>query len=65
MNTCELVAIKMNQKFFTTPLGEKSKVRGQPKENLELYDCSVKFKFLPSDCFKVILLIKGTLQEFI
>ena len=62
MNTCELIAIKVNQKFFTSPLSEKNKVRSQPKENLELYDFSVKFKFLPSDCFKIIFLLKGMIR---
>ena len=58
-NAAELVGFIMNKKFFTTPLWEKNKVKSASKENLESYECSIKFKFLPSDSFKILCLPKG------
>jgi len=58
-NVCELVGFKLNKNFFTTPIWEKNKIRESPKENIEVYSCCMKFKFLPNDCFKLISLLRG------
>jgi len=61
-NVCEFVGFRLNKSFFTTALWEKNKVQSSPKENIEIYSCCMKFKFLPSDCFKLLSLPKGIVR---
>jgi hypothetical protein len=59
INNCKLTMMRLTSSFFAKSASEKLKNKKE-QTDMEFYDdCILKVNFLPSDCFKILIMPRG------